>query len=141
MTDEAKYSVPDEYWEDDDPDGPPAWKEDTSARTIEFDVQLHEEGYQTDERWTIHCSDVGDDIGLIAQYAVEHRNKGNYWRDGEFPDDAVDFEDLPLRVRQRAAAVLNRDLSAITPDMRSIHREDGTGLADGDTDGSEVSDP
>jgi hypothetical protein len=43
---------------------------------------------------------------------------------------AADFVDLPLRVRRRVAAVLNRDLAEITPDERVIHREDGTGIAD-----------
>jgi len=38
----AKYSVPDDAWEDDEPEGPPAWKEDTSAVSIEIDVQLHD---------------------------------------------------------------------------------------------------
>jgi len=126
----TKYSIPDDHWEDDEPEGPPAWMEDTSAVSIEIDVQLHNEGYQTDKKWTVHCTDRLDDEGIIAGYAIQHRNKGNYWREGQRWDDAVDFEDLPLRVRQRVAAVLNRDLSKITPGTRTISREDGTGLAD-----------
>jgi len=124
-----KYEPDTDHW-DDDPDGPPAWKEDTSANRIEIDVQLHDQGYQTDEKWTVHCTDRLDDEGIIAGYAIEHQNKGNYWREGERWRDAVDFADLPLRVRQRVAAVLNRDLSEITPESRAIHREDGTGVAD-----------
>jgi len=127
---DTKYSVPDDHWGDDDPEGPPAWKEDTSAISIEIDVQLHDDGYQTDKKWTVHCTDRLNDDELIAGFAVEHTNKGNFWREGGVMADAVDFVDLPLRVRQRVAAVLNRDLDAITPETRTVRREDGTGLAD-----------
>lgn len=129
----TKYSVPDDHWSESSPEQPPAWHEDTSA-DIEIDVRLHREGYQQDRKWTVHCSDytTRDDIDadVLAQYAVEHRNKGNYWREGELWDDATDFHHLPLRVRKRVASVLNRDLDAITPNEPRIHREDGTGLAD-----------
>jgi len=130
----TKYNVPDDHWEDDEPEGPPAWKEDTSAKSIEIDVQLHDQGYQTDEKWTVFCTDKLDDCGIIAGHAIEHTNKGNYWREGERWRDAVDFVDLPLRVRQRVAAVLNRDISVITPESRTIHRDDDTGVADRDSD-------
>jgi hypothetical protein len=128
----TKYGdrIADDHWEQDEPEGPPAWKEDTSAKDITLDVQLHEQGYQNDEKWTVYCTERLDEWRIIAGYAVKHRNKGNYWRNGDRWDDAVDFVDLPLRVRQRVAAVLNRDLEEITPDGRTIHREDGTGLAD-----------
>jgi len=128
----TKYGdqIADDHWERDEREGPPAWREDTSAKDITLDVQLHEQGYQTDEKWTVHCTDRTDDEGIIAGYAIKHRNKGNYWREGDCWDDAVDFADLPLRVRQRVAAVLNRDLDEITPESRTIHREDGTGVAD-----------
>ncbi len=131
----TKYGdrIPEDAWEDDEPEGPPAWREDTSAKHIEFDVQLHDRGYQTDEKWTVHCTDTIDGEGTLATHAVKHTNKGNYWREGERWDDAVDFEDLPLRVRQRVAHVLNRDLDAITPDERTVRRDDGMGLADGDS--------
>lgn len=133
----TKYgdAIADHHWEDDEPEGPPAWKEDTSAKSIEIDVRLHDQGYQTDRKWTVHCTDRLDDKGIIAGYGIEHQNKGNYWRDGDRWRDAVDFVDLPLRVRQRVAAVLNRDLAAITPDERTIHREDGTGIADREEEG------
>lgn len=126
----SKYDVPDDHWEREEPDNPPAWAEDTSARSIEIEVQLHNEGYQTDRKWTVHFSDRLDEKGVIAGYGIEHQNKGNFWRFGERWEDAVDFVDLPLRVRQRVAAVLNRDLDEITPGERTINREDGTGIAD-----------
>lgn len=126
-----KYSIEDGHWEEDDPD-PPSWIEDTSA-DIEIDVTLHEQGYQEDRKWTVHCTHRPDDERLpdmVARFAVEHRNKGNFWREGEMHRDSVDFVDLPLRVRKRVAAILNRDLEAITPDERTIHRDDGTGIGD-----------
>jgi hypothetical protein len=127
----TKYEVPDGYWSEDEPEHPPAWCEDTSASDITIDVELHEQGYQNDRRWSIHLSDRTDSgDGVVATHAVEHRNKGNFWRDGRRWDDAVDFVDLPRRVRRRVAAVLNRDLDVVTPDERLVHREDGTGLAD-----------
>jgi len=128
----TKYGdrISEDHWEDDEPEGPPAWREDTSAKDITLDVQLHDEGYQTDRKWTVHCTTKIDGDDLLAGYAVEHTNKGNYWREGDRWGDAVDFVDLPLRVRQRVAAVLNRDLEEITPDERTIRREDGTGIAD-----------
>lgn len=133
----SKYDVPDGHW-DDEPDGPPAWKEDTSAKEIKLGVQLHDQGYQTDEKWTVHCTDRHDEDAITAVYAIKHQNKGNYWREGKRWRDAVDFVDLPLRVRQRVAAVLNRDLEDITPDYRTIHREDGTGVGDDPDDDQEV---
>ncbi len=128
----TKYDVPDDHWERDEPAGPPAWKSDTSAASIEIDVQLHDEGYQTDEKWTIHCTDRHDDGGIVAGYAIKHQNKGNYWREGDHWRNAVDFVDLPRRVRQRVAHVLNRSLEDITPGSRTIQRVDGTGIADRD---------
>lgn len=130
----TKYGdmIADDQWENDDPEGPPAWKEDTSATSIEIDVQLHEQGYQNDEKWTVHCTGRHDGGGVIAGFAVKHQNKGNFWRHGELWDDAIDFADLPLRVRQRVAHVLNRELAEITPESREIHREDGRGIADSD---------
>ena len=128
----TKYDVPDDHWEDNESEDPPAWREDTSA-DIKIDVQLHDQGYQNDEKWTVHVQHhPGDDRPqeCVAGFAVKHRNKGNYWRRGEMHRDSVDFVDLPLRVRRRVAAALNRDLSEITPDSRTIHREDGTGLGD-----------
>lgn len=132
---DTKYTVPEDHWEDDKSEGPPRWREDTSAKDISLDVQLHDDGYQTDRRWTVHCTTQLDGEGLIAGYAVEHQNKGNFWREGERWDDATDFVDLPLRVRQRVAAVLNRDLGEITPDSRTIYRDDGEGLAQRDAGG------
>jgi hypothetical protein len=128
----TKYSIPDDHWEDDDDDTPPRWREETSA-DIEIDVRLHREGYQEDRKWTVHVANHFDDDRLadvVAAFAVKHQNKGNFWREGEMHKDSVDFVDLPLRVRRRVAAILDRDLETITPDERTIHREDGTGIGD-----------
>lgn len=134
-----KYSVPDDHWEEDEDDMPARWREETSA-DIEIDVRLHQEGYQEDRKWTVHVSEHFDDDRLadvIAGFGVEHRNKGNFWREGEMHRDSIDFVDLPLRVRRRVAAILNRDLETITPDERTIHRADGTGIGDREGDDGE----
>jgi len=129
----TKYGdrIDDDHWQTDEPEGQPRWREETSA-DIEIDVTLHDQGYQTDEKWTVHCHDPDYRDGIIAGFAVEHRNKGNYWREGDLWDDAVDFVDLPLPVRQRVAHVLDRPLDAITPEERYIHRDGGRGIADPD---------
>jgi hypothetical protein len=137
----TKYSVPDDHWDADDEEAPPAWREDTSA-DVEIDVTLHRQGYQNSRKWTVHVSHSAIDTifdseedRTVAGWAVEHHNKGNFWREGQKWRDAVDFADLPLRVRRRVAAALNRDLAEITPAERVIHREDGTGIADRDEPG------
>jgi hypothetical protein len=120
----AKYSAGDVL---EKPDRPPAWADQTSA-DIEIDVQVHNDGYQTDRKWTVSVRHEPDDEDLpdkIAVHAVEHQNKGNYWRDGELYDDAVDFEDLPLIVQQRVAAILSTDIESITPDYRVVEEIQG----------------
>jgi hypothetical protein len=133
-----KYSVPDDHWEQDvDGDSSATWRDETSAIDIEIEVQLHNEGYQTDKKWTVHCTTTSDDE-LIAGYAIKHQNKGNYWRYGERWRDAIDFIDLPRPVRDRVAHTLNRGKAEITPTERSIHRADGTGIADNRGDERDV---
>lgn len=132
-----KYNPDTSHWDADDADdSPPRWREETSA-DIEIDVRLHREGYQSDRKWTVHCEHNPDHDrlpDLVAGFGVEHRNKGNFWRHGEMHKDSVDFVDLPLRVRRRVAVVLNRDVEEITPDERTIHRADGTGIGDREGD-------
>jgi hypothetical protein len=132
----TKYNVPDDYWDEGPGDEPPDWADRTSA-DIEIDVTLHEQGYQEDRKWTVHVWHRGPDSdapAIVAGFAVEHQNKGNFWREGSLWNDAVDFVELPQVVRERVAAVLDRDVAAITPAERSIHRADGTGLGDPDED-------
>jgi hypothetical protein len=131
----TKYSVPDDHWDDSEPDAseaaePAAWRADTSAPAITIDVRLHDDGYQTDRKWTIHCTIRRETDAVIAGYGIEHQNKGNYWRSGDRWGDAVDFQALPQQVRARVSHVLNRSLEEITPDEPAIHREDDTGIAD-----------
>lgn len=115
----AKYSAGDALQK---PDRPPAWADQTSA-DIEIDVTVHNDGYQTDRKWTVSVRHAPDDEDLpdkTALYGVEHQNKGNFWRDGELYKDAVDFQDLPLIVQQRVAAILSADIESITPDYRVV---------------------
>jgi hypothetical protein len=113
----SKYDVPDGHWEKEEDDSPPRWVEETSA-TLEVEVYIHKQGYQNDRRWRVTfgtSSNPPEDF--TALYAIEDRNKGNYWRRRDF-DHAIDFVDVPLRARKRVAALLNRDLGDITPEHR-----------------------
>ena len=127
-----KYDPDTSHWDETD-DTPPRWREETSA-DIEIEVTLHQEGYQESQRWRVHIADhttdADDPRDIVALYAVEDRNKGNYWRQGNIRNHGIDFVDLPMRVRRRVAAVLNRDVEELTPDERTVHREDGHGLGD-----------
>jgi len=114
----AKYSAKEELSK---PDRPPAWLEQTSA-DVEIDVTIHNDGYQTDRKWTVRVKHAPDDDRWPdkgALYGVEHQNKGNFWREGDIDDDAVRFDELPLIVKQRVAAILSADIESITPDFRT----------------------
>lgn len=103
----TKYGdrIDDDHWEQDhsEPDQP----ERTSVKDHTIDVI-----YVTDpdpdypgygrEKYTAHLKYDEDLGGPYVLYVVEHRWKGNYWR------DVTDwgFEDVPEPVRQRVASVL-----------------------------------
>lgn len=126
----TKYGdqIEDEHWEKTDEGNGEQWPEQTSA-DVEVEVTLHNEGYQTDRRWTVQISE-DDDQGVIAPWAAEHQNKGNFWREPTLWRDAVDFEELPFAARKRVAAVFGETVAEITPEERLIHREDGSGVGD-----------
>lgn len=126
----TKYGnqIPDDHdWEASTEDDV-AWRERTSAE-IDMEVTLHDEGYQTDRRWTVHVRE-GHRDHPVAIYAAEHQNKGNFWRDPELWRDAVDFVELPQAVQKRVASMLNQSVDDVRPEERLIHREDGTGVGD-----------
>lgn len=104
------------------------WRERTTG-VADLEVTLHNEGYQTDRRWTVHVR-RGHRDHPVAVYSAEHQNKGNFWREPELWRDAVDFVELPLAVRKRVASMLNRPVEEITPEVRMAHREDGAGVGD-----------
>ena len=124
----TKYQIPDNHWDDTDDGNVDDWREQTSA-DVEVQVTIHNDGYQTDRRWTVRLREI-DDGGLLAGYAGEHQNKGNFWREPELWRDAVDFVDLPYPARKRVASLFGKSVAEITPEERSIHREDGTGIGD-----------
>ena len=124
----SKYEIPDDHWQDSKKDNGEQWREQTSA-AIDVEVTLHEQGYQNDRKWTVTIRELHDG-SLLAGYAAEHQNKGNFWREPTLWRDAVDFVELPRPVRERTAAMLNRTVGEITPDERMIHREDGRGVGD-----------
>lgn len=102
----AKYSVPDEFWDDDEPE-------------VEADDRMHVEShkievvYTTDpdekygygrEKYTVTIT-YDDERGTEALRAIKHRWKGNYWRDTL----DLDWQDVPVPVRQKVAALLPVD--------------------------------
>lgn len=131
----SKYDVPEDHWEQLDERPESQWRERTSAE-IEVEVTLHDQGYQTDRKWTVHVL-KGHRDHPVAVWAEEHHNKGNFWRPPNRWRDAVDFVELPWPVRKRVASMMNRSIEEITPEIRMIHREDGTGVGDraGETSG------
>jgi len=124
----AKYQVDSSDGGSDD--GTPEWRDSTSA-TAEIEVTQHNEGYQTDRRWTVHVRQ-GHRDSPAAIYALEQQNKGNYWREREPTDwrHAVDFVDLPADIQKRVADTLNRTVSELMPEERIIYREDNSGVGD-----------
>lgn len=117
---ETKYGdrVPDDAWEEDDDE---AGDSPTSIKNHEIDVVLTTDpdadmGYGR-ERYTVTLTydDDGDDP--VVLYVVEHRWKGNYWRD----TTDWDWRDIPEAVREQVADVLPvADAAALTPENRLI---------------------
>ena len=124
----SKYEVPDDQWQEPDEGNGEQWRDKTSA-DIEVEVTIHNEGYQTDQRWTVELSELHDGE-LKALYAGEHQNKGNFWRQPDMWSDAVDFVELPFPARKRVASLFGKSLEEITSEERLIHREDGRGVGD-----------
>lgn len=124
----AKYSVPDDNSDGDGKKQKSRWRDETSAN-VDMEVTLHDVGYQTDRRWTVHVRQ-GHRDHPVAVYAAEHQNKGNFWRPPNLWQDAVDFVELPRPVRKRVASTFNRSIEEMTPEERMVHRDDGTGVGD-----------
>ncbi|RQG93713.1 hypothetical protein [Natrarchaeobius oligotrophus] len=106
MTD-TKYSVPDGHW-DDDPEPEPEL-ERTRVSDHEIDVIFVTDpgadmGYGREKYTaTIRYDDETGEPYVL--FAVEHRWKGNYWRDVT----DWDWRDVPEPVRRQIAAVLPVD--------------------------------
>jgi len=103
---ETKYGdrLEDDQW--DDPDSEPEAADRTSVTDHEVDVIYHTDPDQTDgygrEKYsaTIRYDDETGEPYVLS--VVEHRWKGNYWRDVT----DWDWRDVPEPVRQRVAATL-----------------------------------
>lgn len=103
---ETKYSVPDDHWDEDQQDDE---RDSQHARVKAHDVEVvlttdpdADMGYGR-EKWTARLQH--DDGDVYCLYAVEHRWKGNYWRDVT----RWDWCDVPAPVRARVAAVVDCD--------------------------------
>ena len=113
----TKYSVPDDYWEQDEqaeseytPTHVDAHKVDVILTTDPTETM----GYGR-EKYTTHI--VHDDEGVRVLYVTKHRWKGNYWRDIR----DLDWLDVPGSVRQQVAAVVACDgVDDLDPGVRVI---------------------
>ncbi len=121
MGSDTKYGdrIPDDAWEEDDePEGEDS---PTSIKNHEVDVVLTTDpdadmGYGR-ERYTISLTYDDDRDDPVVLYVVEHRWKGNYWRD----TTDWDWRDVPDAVREQAVDVLPvDDAAALTPENRLI---------------------
>lgn len=99
-----KYSIPDDYWDEEDEDEP---MPTTTIKKHEIEV--------------VHTTDPSEDMGYgrdmwkaildyedgepYVLYCIKYRWKGNYWRDIE----DWEFADVPAPVRRQVAAVLPVD--------------------------------
>jgi len=118
----SKYDVPDGHWETDNTK--PDKGERTTVNSHEIDVVYEVEpdhdrrdmGYGR-EKYTAMVSYADDERGVHVLYVVEHRWKGNYWRDVR----DWEFSDIPDPVRKRVAAVLPVDgPAALDTDVRIV---------------------
>jgi len=117
-----KYEVPDDHWEQDEPelDEP----DRTTVKTHKIDIVYEVDPGHKDwdigygrEKYTVHLNYDEEFGGVHVTHVVEHRWKGNYWRDVT----DWDFKDIPEPVRQRVASVLPGDRPAdLDTDIRVI---------------------
>jgi len=114
----AKYQVDSSDGGSDD--GTPEWRDSTSA-TAEIEVTQHNEGYQTDRRWTVHVRQ-GHRDSPAAIYALEQQNKGNYWRKNDV-GNWIDFRDMPMPARKCVADTLDMTVQELTADQRLVEQE------------------
>lgn len=99
----SKYSVPDDHWKEDDEPDP---ESPASINSHKIDVILttdptEKHGYGR-EKYTVHIGHDFDD-SPVAVFAIEHRWKGNYWRDVK----QIDWHDVPGAVKQQVAHVVD----------------------------------
>jgi len=118
----TKYGdmIEDDHWEQDNSE-PTEQPDRTTVKRHEIDVIYvtdsdEDMGYGR-EKYTAHLNYDGDFGGVHVTFVVEHRWKGNYWRDVT----DWEFRDIPEPVRQRVAAVLPVDRPAdLDTDVRAI---------------------
>lgn len=103
----SKYDVPDDYWEErEERQKDPETGSRTSVQSFEVEVIYtvdpdEDMGYGR-EKYTARLTHDGED-GLRALYVVEHKWKGNYWRDTR----RWDWRDVPAPVRRQVADVVH----------------------------------
>ena len=113
----SKYSVPDDYWEPDEPEE--ADYSPTSIDSHKIDVVLTTDPTETmgygREKYTATLSH--DEDGPTVLYFIKHRWKGNFWRDIR----RLDWLDVPGSVRQQVADIVACDgVDDLDPGVRLI---------------------
>jgi hypothetical protein len=117
----TKYSVPDGYWDRDQPDETdlpdhhPTHVQSHAIDVIHVEDPHKKNGYGR-TMFTTHLSHRDDGGGPIALYCIRHRWKGNFWREAE----ELDWYDIPGVVRQRVAAALSTTTADLDPECRLI---------------------
>lgn len=105
----SKYEVPDGHWdkyeekEAEADGGPPVTVDHHEVSVILTTDPTEDMGYGREKYDAIIT--YGDDRGPEVLYVVEHRWKGNYWRD----TTNWDWQDVPGPVRHKVASLLPVD--------------------------------
>lgn len=117
---QTKYEIPDDHeWADEqEPD------EDVQDRTsvqshevdIIYTVDPNEDMGYGREKYTVHLTH-GKDRDPIALYVLEHRWKGNYWRE----HTEWDWRDIPMPVKKRVASIVDcAGVEDLKPERRLV---------------------
>lgn len=112
MTSESggtKYGdrIADDHWEEDDPE--PQQPTRTTVRNHEIEVYYDDEPEPQDNydrtKYTVTICHDDETREPYVLRVIEHRWKGNYWRD----TTDLDWRDTPRLVRERVASVMGAD--------------------------------
>lgn len=99
----SKYSVSDDHWNEDeepDPESPVSIDSHTVDVILTTDP-TEKHGYGR-EKYTVYVTHSFDDSPVVT-HAIEHRWKGNYWREVR----EWDWHDVPGAVKKQVAHVVD----------------------------------
>lgn len=105
----TKYEVPDDHWEEEQEDEEESNESPVRVESHDVDVILtvdpdhdHADMGYGREKYTVRLVDDDEDAPY-ALYCIEHKWKGNYWRDVK----ELDWRDIPTEVQLRVAEVVD----------------------------------